>query len=252
MCLAAPKLYAGFPAVRFLLGFSEGAVPPAFVSLTSIWYRKHEHTVRTAIWISMNAVAQVIGSLLMYGIGRNHSLRLEPWRTLFIICGSLTAACGVLFLFARPTGPKDTWFLNAPEKEVLALRIAQDHEGGDKTNFSWPQLKETILDPKAWLIFSFGVLVTMQSPVLTFASLIIKGLGYDKYETMLYTAPSGAVQLALIWIGVIGCGLFPRNRSAVAFALMILPFVGCILLMKLSLGAGRGMIVASWLVSVTV
>lgn len=48
MCLAAPKNFAGFAAVRFLLGFSEGAVSPAFVTITSYWYRKDEHTIRVA------------------------------------------------------------------------------------------------------------------------------------------------------------------------------------------------------------
>lgn len=115
----------------------------------------------------MNAIAQVIGSLLMYGIGRNTHLSLASWRIMFIICGALTAAAGVVFFFLMPTGPKDAWFLNAREKQVLTLRMANAHEGGDKTNFSVLQLKEALLDPKAWLIFAFGVLVTMQSPVLT-------------------------------------------------------------------------------------
>ncbi|KAF1356156.1 major facilitator superfamily domain-containing protein [Delphinella strobiligena] len=229
MCLAAPRKFAGFAAVRILLGFSEGAVSPAFVTITSYWYRKEEHTIRVALWISMNALAQIFRSLLMYGVGQNHSLSLEPWRVLFIICGALTAACGVLFLFIIPSGPKGAWFLNAREKEVLTLRMTESHEGGDKKNFSLSQLKEALLDPKAWLIFWFGVLVTMQSPVLTFASLIIKSLGNDKYQTMLYTAPSGAVQLLLIWIGVIGCAIFPR--------------IGCVLLLKLPIpGAGWGVI----------
>jgi len=48
MCLAAPKNFAGFAAVRFLLGFAEGAVSPAFVTITSVWYRKEEHATRTA------------------------------------------------------------------------------------------------------------------------------------------------------------------------------------------------------------
>lgn len=48
MCLAAPKDFAGFAAVRFLLGFAEGAVSPAFITITSVWYRKEEHAVRTA------------------------------------------------------------------------------------------------------------------------------------------------------------------------------------------------------------
>ncbi|KAL5410026.1 hypothetical protein PMIN04_010796 [Paraphaeosphaeria minitans] len=249
MCLAAPKDYAGFAAVRFLLGFTEGAVAPAFVTLTSIWYRKKEHALRTAIWVTMNGLAQVIGCLLMYGIAKNPSLSLAPWRVLFIICGALTAASGVVFYFAMPDSPKDAWFLTAREKEVLALRKAEDNEGGDKTNFSSQQLRETLLDTKSWVIFAFGVLVTMQSPVLTFASLVINGIASDRYQTMLYTAPSGAVQMVFIWIGVVGCILLPRKRCLVALCLIIPPLIGNILLLKLELTAQWGVIVASWLAS---
>jgi MFS family permease len=248
MCLAAPKNFAGFAAVRFLLGFAEGAVSPSFITMTAIWYRKSEHSSRTALWVTMNGVAQVIGCLLMYGVARNSSLSLQPWRTLFLICGAITSVAGAAFYFLIPSGPKDAWFFTPREKEVMALRMAADREGGDKTNFSIAQLKETLLDPKAWFVFWFGVLVTMQSPVLTFASLVIKSLGADKFQTILYTAPSGAVQILLLWIGVLLCYLVPRNRTLVAFCLCIPPLVGNVLLMKLTVSAGWGLIVASWLV----
>ncbi|KAG9956740.1 hypothetical protein KCU61_g9605, partial [Aureobasidium melanogenum] len=205
MCLAAPVNFAGFAAVRFLLGFSEGAVSPAFVTITSYWYKKEEHALRTALWISMNALAQVVGSLLMFGIAGNKNLTIASWRVMFIVCGAMTVAIGIVFFFAMPSGPQDAWFLNEREKEVLAARMVKCHEGGDRKNFSVAQLREALQDVKVWLIFCFGLLVTMQSPVLTFASLIIKGLGYSSHETLLYVAPSGAVQLALIWIGVVLC-----------------------------------------------
>lgn len=115
----------------------------------------------------MNGVAQVVGCLLMYGIGKNMSLSLAPWRVLFLICGALTSAAGVVFFILMPNGPKDAWFLDARQKEVLSLRMVQDREGGDKTNFSVAQLREALSDPKSWFVFAFGVLVTMQSPVLT-------------------------------------------------------------------------------------
>ncbi|KAG9204313.1 hypothetical protein G6514_001387 [Epicoccum nigrum] len=249
MCLAAPKSFAGFAAVRFLLGFTEGAVSPAFVTITSIWYQKSEHATRTGLWVTMNGLAQVVGCLLMYGIGKNTSLSIAPWRTLFLICGALTVAAGIAFYILMPNGPNDAWFLNAREKEVLSMRMARDREGGDKTSFSTRQLCEALLDVKTWFVFAFGVLVTMQSPVLTFASLVINTIGYDKYQTMLYTAPSGAVQILLLWIGVLGCWLFPHNRTHVVLALIIPPLIGNVLLLKLSLDAGWGMIAASWLAS---
>ncbi|KAK9860311.1 hypothetical protein MYU51_010795 [Penicillium brevicompactum] len=249
MCLAAPQNFAGFATVRFLLGFSEGAVSPAFVTITSIWYRKQEHNLRTALWISMNGLAQVLGCLLMYGIGKNTSLPIAPWRVLFIICGAITIAAGVAFFFLMPNGPKDAWFLNARDREVLSLRMAQDRDGGDKTSFSMSQLKETLMDPKAWVIFWFGVLVCMQSPVLTFASLVIKSIGYTKLETMLYTAPSGAVQIVLLWIGAGLVYLFPNQRTLIVLALIIPPLIGTVFLMKLDVSAQWGLIVASWLAS---
>ena len=119
----------------------------------------------------MNGLAQVIGCLLMYGIGKNVSLSLAPWRVLFIVCGAMTAASGVAFFFLMPNGPNDAWFLNAREKEVLSMRMAKDREGGDKTSFSVRQLREALLDIKTWFVFAFGVLVTMQSPVLTVSQL---------------------------------------------------------------------------------
>lgn len=119
------------------------------------------------LWISFNGVAQIVGSLLMYGIAKNSSLSLAPWRTLFLICGALTSATGVVFYWFMPNGPKDAWFLNDRQKHVLSLRMVKDREGGDKTSFSVSQLREALLDVKSWLVFAFGVLVTMQSPVLT-------------------------------------------------------------------------------------
>ena len=115
----------------------------------------------------MNAIAQVVGSLLMFGIAESQHLTIAPWRVMFIVCGAMTAAIGIIFFLAMPSNPAGAWFLNQREKEVVAARMARSHEGGDHKNFSTTQLSEALLDPKVFLIFCFGLLVTMQSPVLT-------------------------------------------------------------------------------------
>jgi hypothetical protein len=135
------------------------------------------------------------------------------------------------------------------------MRIAEDHEGSDKTSFLVCQL------------FVFSVLVAMQSLVSTvhlscpstlltpadaqiqFASLVINTIGYDRWQTMLYTAPSGVVQALLLWIGIKGCWFFSRNRTHVMLALIIPPLAGNVLLLKLPLDAAWGLIAASWLAS---
>ncbi|OKL61766.1 hypothetical protein UA08_02466 [Talaromyces atroroseus] len=249
MCLAAPQNFAGFATVRFILGFAEGAVSPAFVTITSIWYRKSEHPIRVGIWVTMNGLAQVVGSLLMYGVGKNGSLSLQPWRVLFLICGAMTTFFGAVFFFIVPNGVSDAWFLSPREKEILIARMAADREGGDRSNFSISQFKEGLLDIKSWFVFAFGLLVTLNSSPLTFASLVIKNIGYDKFDTLLYGSPSGALQILFIWISVLGCLVFPKNRCAVVLVLIIPPLIGNILLLKLPISAGWGVIVASWLVS---
>lgn len=79
---------------------------------------------------------------------------------------------------------------------------------------------------------------------------MIKNLGYTSAEALLYGSPSGAVQIVFIWLGVLLCYLFPNRRCLIVIILITIPLVGCILLAKLPLSAGWGMIVASWLASV--
>lgn len=121
----------------------------------------------------MNDLAQVIGSLLMYGIGQNGTISLASWRSLFLICGVLTAASGVLFMLWMPMNPDSAWFFTEKEKHTIAERMANDRESGDQTSFSTSQAKEALTDARAIFVFFFGVLVTMQTPVLTVSCQIL-------------------------------------------------------------------------------
>ena len=186
----------------------------------------------------------------MYGIGENSHLTIAPWRVMFLVAGGITIFAGIAFFFAMPAGPAKAWFLNAEEKLIAEKRLASQHDGGDKTSFSWPQFREAVSDLRVFHAFMFGLLVTMCSPVLTFASLVIKNLGYSSSQTLLYGSPSGAVQIVFIWVGVAGCWFFPNRRSLIVLLISVIPLTGCILLTVLPTSAGWGMIVASWLASV--
>ncbi|KIW80707.1 hypothetical protein Z517_07323 [Fonsecaea pedrosoi CBS 271.37] len=249
MCLAACNSFSSMMGVRFILGFAEGAVQPAFVTLTSIWYKKREHPMRIGIWISCNGLAQVLGALMMYGIGKNPTA-IAAWRIMFLVCGAITIFAGILFTLAMPSGPESAWFLTPAERIAAKKRLQLESEGGDRTNFAPGQLKEALLQVRTWLNLGFGILITLPAPVLVFASLIINSLGYDKYETMLYTSPSGAVQIFFIWVGIALCFIWPNRRCCIIVGLVMIPLTGIILLFTLPLTAGWGMIVASWLASV--
>jgi ACS family allantoate permease-like MFS transporter len=79
MALGAAQNFQGLAAARFFLGFAEGIVSPSFIIITSIFYKRKEHPIRVATWISMSGVSQIAGALMMYGIGGSN-MKLENWR----------------------------------------------------------------------------------------------------------------------------------------------------------------------------
>jgi hypothetical protein len=116
----------------------------------------------------------------MYGIGSNDSLHIAKWKVLFLICGGLTSALGFVFFFLMPDNPQTAWFLTVEERIAAAARLAEEHDGGDKTDFSMAQLKESLFDFNAYSAFLFGVLVTAPAPVLTVSCLALT-LRVDRY-----------------------------------------------------------------------
>lgn len=247
MCLAAPKNFAGMVTVRCFLGFFEGCVSPAFVMVTSNYYKKSEHGSRTAIWISMNAIAQILCTYLIYGIGTNSHLSLAVWRIAFIVCGCVTLVAGALFILFVPFTLKDAKFFTEREKQIAIKRLLKESDLGEKDDWNWDQAKECITDWGTWFSFLGGIMITITCGPIIFSSLIINDMGYDVYKTLEYGSPSGAVQLACIWIGVAALHFFPKQRIIVIGLLILIPIAGNIMLLVLRERGGWGVIVGAWL-----
>lgn len=247
MCLAAPNNFTEMVIVRCFLGFFEGCVSPAFVIVTSNYYKKSEHSSRTAIWISMNALAQILCIFLVYGIGKNTHLKLAVWRVSFIVCGCVTLVAGVLFLGFIPFSAGDAWFLNKRERKIAVIRLRNESDSGEKTSWSWDQARECITDWSTWFSFICGILITITSGPIIFSSLIINNMGYDAYKTLEYGSPSGAVQFAVIWVGVALLHWIPKQRCIIISILVLVPIAGNIMLLVLRTRGGWGAIVGSWL-----
>ncbi|KAJ3523390.1 hypothetical protein NM208_g12472 [Fusarium decemcellulare] len=148
--LAAPGSFGGFTAVRFLLGFAEGAVQPAFVIITSTWYKKSEHSFRVAGWVTCNGVAQILGALIMYGVGLSKETAIATWRVMFLVCGGGTLLSGALLYVADASSdPTTAWFLTASErasctKAVFATLVIN--------GFSWSKLNTMLVSLPAGVI----------------------------------------------------------------------------------------------------
>ncbi|KAL3475692.1 MFS general substrate transporter [Aspergillus californicus] len=250
-CLAAPHNFGGFAAVRFVLGACEGAVSPAFVIITSAWYKKDEHPIRVAAWVSCNGLASIVAALIMYGIGYAETVALANWRVMFLICAGATIACGIVFLLLMPRGPETAWFLSEEERNIACLRLRSDGFTGDEKVFKKSQVWEALKDPFCWAAVLFAFLGTFASPVLKFASLVINGFGWSKFNTMLVGLPSGAFQISFIWLTVLGMR-WTRNKYPRCYwgiAVTIIPLIGNIGVAAIPASNKWGVVVFTWLAS---
>ena len=170
MAIAASQNFPGLAATRFFLGFTEAAVSPAFIIITSNWYRRREHPMRVAAWVSMNGISQIVGALLMYAVGGANT-SIESWRAIFLIFGGLTIACGILFLFMMPRDTTTAWFLNEREREIATRRLAIDRATRDRAEFNQAQMWEALKSPLTWFYFYFALCITLTSPILKVSSL---------------------------------------------------------------------------------
>ncbi|KAH7138450.1 major facilitator superfamily domain-containing protein [Dendryphion nanum] len=250
MCLGATQNFATMAVARFFLGFTEGAVSPSFMIITSGWYKRSEHPVRIATWVSMFGIAQVVGGTMMYGIG-NANMSLASWRVLFLICGGLTICCGVLFILFMPRSTTTAWFLNERERIVATERLAVDRATRDRASFDMAQAKEALVDPRTALYALMALFITLPTPIVKFSSLVINGFGFTPFRTMLVGLPSGAVSFALVWVGALGPTLFPNTRCFIGIFVASMPLMGTLLLLFLPASNAWGIVVSTWFAGAT-
>ncbi|KAM0555088.1 hypothetical protein ACHAPJ_006437 [Fusarium lateritium] len=252
MSIGSSQNFEGLGAARFFLGFAEGAVSPAFIIMTSNWYRRREHPMRVATWMSMNGISQIIGSLLMYAIG-GANMAIASWRAMFLVFGGLTIACGIAFITMMPVDTKTAWFLNERERDIATRRLAIDRGTPDKASFDKKQLWEALLSPLTWLCFMMGMCITLTTPIMKYSSIIVTGFGFSKFYTMLVGLPGGALNFATVWISALVPHYLPNTRIYTAIVLCLVPLSGSIVLLTLPAAAGGkpswGIVAATWLAS---
>jgi MFS family permease len=170
ICIAGSMNFPYIAAYRFVLGAYQAAVSPAFVILTSKWYRSHEHPMRVATWISMNGISQIVGGILMYALG-DADMAISSWRVMFIVFGGLTVLFGILFIIIIPEDTATAWFLNKRERSIATRRLAIDRVQGDPKGFDIGQLRESLLSPLSWLYVLMAFCIASTNPITKVISL---------------------------------------------------------------------------------
>lgn len=115
---------------------------------------------------------------------------------------------------------------------VERLRANQDSVDGQH-EFKWAQVLEAFIDPKTWLWVILALLPNLGSSLPSiFGPLIVKGFGFDEYQTLLLNMPFGAVQTIVILLGCWAAHSM-RIKSAILFVFMLPVVAGTAMLYKL-------------------
>ncbi|KAM3438979.1 hypothetical protein NHJ13734_003976 [Beauveria thailandica] len=233
--MTGAKDFGGLMAARLLLGAFEASVAPTFIAVVQMWYRRREQTTRNAAWYAMLGIVNMLGSLLTYGLGHIDS-HLHSYQIIFLFCGCITVAFSIVMFFLMPDSPMEAKFLKYEEKLIAIERLRMNQMGIGSGVWKWEHVLEAFLDLKTYLWFFLMVVISIPSGgISTFGPLIIESFGFDKFTTILFNMPFGAVQM----IATLG-GAWLSNRigmkSIVLLLLCLPPIAGCTLLLVI----GRG------------
>ncbi|CAK4033125.1 MFS general substrate transporter [Lecanosticta acicola] len=239
--------FAGIASNRFLLGFVEAAVNPGFVLLMSMWYTVREQPVRLEAYYCTNGIATMFGGLIGYAVGHINS-GLPRWMYVFLIFGACSLAGGLYALIVLPDMPSKAKFLDERQRSIAVDRVARNRQGVKNSHFSTHQARQTLADPKTWILFVMAIGAQIPNSALTsFTSLIIKSFGFGTLGTQYLQIPGGAVQFLSLLGGGIICSRFPNIRCAAMIVANTICILGSALLVGLPETAKWGRLVAIWL-----
>ena len=158
--MAACTNFPSLLVLRFLLGSFEAMIAPSLLTVTQMWWRRSEQTLRTMYWTSMNGLTFIVGSLVTYGLGHIESDKIFKYQVIFIFCGVLTVLFGVIFTIFMPDSPMEAKYLSEREKLVAVERLRANQMGVASRKWKWEHVKETFMDIKTLLWFIFVVAIS--------------------------------------------------------------------------------------------
>ncbi|EJD48810.1 MFS general substrate transporter [Auricularia subglabra TFB-10046 SS5] len=199
-CTAACKNFTGLIIVRTLLGIFETVCQPAFVYLSTMWYRRSEQPLIIGSFYSMNGFQQCVGGLLAYGISQYEDGALKNWQFLFTLLGCVTVAWGVFVLWWLPDSPMRAKCWTQEEKLLIAERVRDNDTGIQNREFKMYQVWEACRDPLVWGVTLVSFTNGLPPGGLgAFSNIILNAFGFTRLQTYLLAIAQGAIIMALLF-----------------------------------------------------
>ncbi|TVY32013.1 putative transporter [Lachnellula subtilissima] len=235
MCLGFVRNYAGFLAVRAVLGITEGGLLPGIVLYLSGMYTRGEMALRLGLFYTAASLSGAFGGLLARGLTEIGKVGGQAkWSWIFIIEGLLTVVVGVIAYFLLPNSVDTASFLKEDERVYartrlhldLPSRLAQDDSMDQHEAFSWSEVSRGILDLSTWLsaVAYFGILAGLYSFGLFLPTIIVE-LGYTANSAQLWSViPYAVATVVTIFVSIVSDRL--KLRGVVMLIVLLPAIVG--------------------------
>lgn len=243
-CHAACYSSASFLACRVILGSLECAMNPAYMLITSMWYKREDSNnfegkndtkskrranqqfLRTAIWFGSQGFGNFLGSTISYGL-YVHSYKIASWRLLYVVIGLKTLFLGIVSLIHLPDIPVKAWFLNETEKKYVVERSRINQQGFGNSKFKKDQFIEAMTDIRSYLLFFYGVSYCIANGGYTnFGSILLhEDFGFSTTSALLMNMCGGTIDM-LCPLVVMGVALLVQSRLLICSIINLFILVG--------------------------
>ncbi|KAF5560493.1 major facilitator superfamily transporter [Fusarium phyllophilum] len=192
------KNFAGMMVLRFLLGTLEACIGPAWMLITSMFWKRDEQPLRMCIWLGCNGIS------LMLGAGH--------WCRHYF--------CGCIAFFFFPSNPIDFKLFTHEEKVVSIWRIADYQTGIKHSTVLHYQIKGALLEPRVWLIAGQQIVIgIINAGITNFMGALLVRFSPSPNQVIVWQLPMGAFQLVM----TIAAGAVASNvrNSSILYAITI-------------------------------
>lgn len=200
ICHVACTNAASFLACRTLLGMFESFMDPAYILLTSTYYRKNEQYMRSSLWYGSLGVGTIFASGTSYGLVIHRGItgqKFASWKVLFVIAGCITIALGIASAFHTPDEPTKAWFLTEEEKLYCVRRAKDNQQGFGSHKFKSSQVAEAFKDVTTYLIFIYAMSYSIPNGGLNnYGSILLNDdFQFSTADSVLMNMPGGAIDI---------------------------------------------------------
>jgi len=230
-CHAAVKGFTGILVLRTLLGIFEAVCQPAFLILSSMWYKREEQALIVTFWYMMNGGQQIVGGLLAYCFSLIHSGPLKSWQAIFLTYGCFSVLWGLFVLWWLPDSPMRAKCFSEEDKTLMIERVRSNQTGLQNKRWRKDQFLEAFCDPQMYGYGIIQICTTLPTSGLgAFANIIIKGFHFSVLQTQLLAMVLGAfiiiILLSSTWL------IKRTGQNLLIMGIYVIPsFAGTIVLM---------------------